>query len=282
MSLRTGIHADSRLKDNCLEYSAFPVGFANADYEGNLGNPFLNGIKTPKYQRSAPKPVSADVMAVTNAKFMPGDNFSNARNILQQYQKEVREWKPPPVKLMSAVEVWNSLHDSQPDQESGEESGEEVTSFLPRLAIASRGAQIIRGTIGTENENPEITRYLDMYRVAPNKREISSRLYSALQDRNLTTASEAMPMNEMLRVAFTIGTNVNVDNIFAPQTADVAPSPVASPIGSPSISYTSPVASPIHLRTRGIQDRRGIQEPRARRRPGIPEPTTTPLTPEIE
>ena len=48
MATKMGILSDRRLQDNCLEYEAFPVGFANADFEGNVGNPFLNGIKTPK------------------------------------------------------------------------------------------------------------------------------------------------------------------------------------------------------------------------------------------
>ena len=275
-----GILSDRRLQDNCLEYEAFPVGFANADFEGNVGNPFLNGIKTPKYQRSAPKPVSADVMAVNSAKFMPGNSFSNARNVLQQYQKEVRKWNPPPVKLMSAAEEWNRMYDNLPEQDRvfENQTRDEVKTEMndrfyntvqPRLAIANRGTQIIRETIGTQTENPVLLNYLNVYRQSPNKPDISSRLLSALQQRNVTLESETM--EEMLRAAFSIGANVNLENIFAPEVTTAATSSATSPGG-------------VHRGTRGIKERRPsfmkkIQTPP---KPGIPEPATPSLTAEIE
>ena len=99
MATKTGILSDSAFSNNCLEYQAFPVGFANADYEGNQPNPFLPGVKMPKYTRAAPKPISADVKAV-NASRLLGGGPKMARAMLNQYQKEAKEWKPPTVTLV--------------------------------------------------------------------------------------------------------------------------------------------------------------------------------------
>jgi hypothetical protein len=99
MALKTGILSDSAMRENCKDYSFLPVGFANSEFIGVMGNPYLPGIKTPKYQRSAPRPVSADVMAVEAARFMKGNRAVNARIILNNYQKEVKEYKPPRVSL---------------------------------------------------------------------------------------------------------------------------------------------------------------------------------------
>ena len=278
MATKVGILSDRKLRDNCLEYEAFPIGFANADFEGNVGNPFLNGIKTPKYQRSASKPVSADVMAVNSAKFMQGNSFSNARNILRQYQKEVKEWKPPPVKLLSAATEWDRVYDELEKQDRAHEVFDYQTrdkirkemndrfysTPQPKLAIASRGTQMVRATIGTQAENPEITSYIEMYNRAPNKREIASRLKSALEGQNVVTIESSQSVPEMLRTTYSIGAVIDLKAIFTPDVT----------------------AAAVHLGTRGIQERRGsFQEPKPRSRSqqqGIPEATTAPLTPEIE
>jgi len=179
MALRVGIHSDSRLKDNCLEYNAFPVGFANADFEGGLGNPYLTGIKPPKYQRSAPKPVSADVMAVNSARFMQGNQMSNARAILSQFQKEAKAWKPPPVRLLSAPEVFDRLYaelaaedremdlfgDARTIEEIREERNNRFYSTLqPKLSIPSRGTQLVVQTIGSQAEIPSMEEFQERLR----------------------------------------------------------------------------------------------------------------------
>jgi hypothetical protein len=97
MATKKGILSDANNMKNCLDYKALPVGFANAEFIGSTSNPFLTGIKTPKYQRSAPKPASADVVAVNNSAMYGGNKFVNARKILDQYQKEARDFKPPPI-----------------------------------------------------------------------------------------------------------------------------------------------------------------------------------------
>lgn len=97
MATKKGILSDANLSKSCLDYKALPVGFANAEFIGTMSNPFLDGIKTPKYQRSAPKPASADVVAVNNSRMFVGNKFVNARKMLDQFQKEARDFKPPPI-----------------------------------------------------------------------------------------------------------------------------------------------------------------------------------------
>ena len=99
MATKKGMLSDKAMMVNCVDYKALPVGFANAEFQGNMSNPYLQGIKTSKYQRAAPKPASADVVAVSNARFIAGNRANNARLILDQYQKEAKEFKPPPVNL---------------------------------------------------------------------------------------------------------------------------------------------------------------------------------------
>ena len=103
MATKTGILSDKMLEVNCKDYKALPIGFANSEFQGNMSNPFLPGIKTPKYQRSAPKPVSADVVAVSTARFLQGNRAENARLILDQYQREAKEYTPPPVNLAKII-----------------------------------------------------------------------------------------------------------------------------------------------------------------------------------
>ncbi len=97
MATKKGILSDVNTMKNCLDYKSLPVGFANAEFVGTMSNPFLDGIKTPKYQRSAPKPASADIVAVNNSGMFGGNKFVNARKMLDQFQKEARDFKPPPI-----------------------------------------------------------------------------------------------------------------------------------------------------------------------------------------
>ncbi len=58
---------DPMMDINCEEYKPLPVGYANSKFVGMAPNPMLSGVKTPKYQVTAPRPVSAAVMAVNLA-----------------------------------------------------------------------------------------------------------------------------------------------------------------------------------------------------------------------
>ena len=175
--MKMGILSDKMYKENCTAYHAFPLGFANADYEGGLSNPYLTGIKIPKYQRSAPKPASADVMAVSHARFMHGNQQQNARAMLEQYQKEAKVWKPPPVKLHSAVDMFDRVYAELDKEGRGSDvfeykTQEEViternnrfyNTTQPKVSIPSRGTQILVQTISTQAEIPSIDEILFRY-----------------------------------------------------------------------------------------------------------------------
>jgi len=129
MTTKTGILSDKMMRENCKDYSFLPVGFANSEFIGIMGNPYLPGIKTPKYQRSAPRPVSADVMAVEASRFMKGNRAVNARMILDNYQKEIKEYKPPKVSLAKIERDISDIYENAnrqliPNSSSGITRGE--------------------------------------------------------------------------------------------------------------------------------------------------------------
>ena len=107
-------------------------------------------------------------MAVNSAKFMQGNTFHTARNVLQQYQREVKEWKPPPVNIISATTEWDRLYhellkqdraheifDYQSRDEIREERNERFyNAAQPKLAIVSRGDQLVKQSIGTQANRP--------------------------------------------------------------------------------------------------------------------------------
>ena len=258
MATRVGIHSDSMLRDNCLEYQAFPVGFANADFEGNTGNPYLSGVKPPKYQRSAPKPVSADVMAVNNSKFLQGDPRENARGMLNQYQKEAREWKPPPVVLRSGADEWDRRWQELSDEgrldelfkgQTREEAlAEQNSTFYAGLRIPSRGTQMLVQTIATQAEIPSMDEILFRYSNLAN-RDVQklkfSRLMGDLQRQNImmpelnwtkaqygTIPERKEQVRYLVERAYAQGSNIDLIKAFTvgieelpTSSADLAPNP---------------------------------------------------------
>jgi hypothetical protein len=178
MATRTGILSNSSSEINCEEYKPLPVGYANANFQGGPGNPFLLGIKTPKYQRAAPRPVSADVMAVNHAQIMGGANkFADARAMLDFYIVEGKKFKPPPVELRSleddVAELHNFLFSGKVDAEGqsrgfGALGGKNYTSKeefindyyalssgpVPRVFRENRGTAILKQTIGVATLTP--------------------------------------------------------------------------------------------------------------------------------
>tara|TARA_R110000803_G_scaffold105116_3_gene173328 strand:- start:85 stop:1143 length:1059 start_codon:yes stop_codon:yes gene_type:complete len=172
MATRTGILSNASAEVNCEAYKPLPVGYANANFTGGPGNPFLLGIKTPKYQRAAPRPVSADVMAVNHAQLMGGVNkFADARAMLDFYIVEGKKFKPPPVELRSLADDVSELHDflfsGRVDAAGqvigfGAQGGKNYTSKedfindyyalasgpVPRVFRENRGTAILKQTIG--------------------------------------------------------------------------------------------------------------------------------------
>ena len=143
MNRKSGILSDKHFEENCNEYTAIPLGYINSNYLGFLGNPNLPGIKPTKYPRTAPRPASADVMAVNTARMQGGNLAKNARKILDLYQVGVRDWTPPEVNLMTQLqEVNDSMHRIFP-------GNNQAVSILPRRQThLSIGSQITGDTMG--------------------------------------------------------------------------------------------------------------------------------------
>jgi hypothetical protein len=170
MSLRTGILSDSHFKKNCLDYQAPRIGVFNADFAGDTMNPFFDGIKTPKYQRSAPKPQSLDVLAVNQAALYKGNRQKIARDILQQEQTSAREFKPPPIKLRTVEQQndenfdyairagLNIFDDIEGIRKSTEEASRVEQQTMKRMIATNRGTQMTKQTISTQTQN--IQKYL--------------------------------------------------------------------------------------------------------------------------
>ena len=307
MALRVGIHSDKNLRDSCLEYNAFPVGFANADFEGGLSNPYLSGIKVSKYQRSAPKPVSADVLAVNGAKYMTGNAQQNARGILSQYQKEAKEWVPPPVKLQSAAEEWDRVYnelakegresdvfDYQTREEVRKERNDRFYNTLqPKLRIPSRGTQMVVETISSQAQLPDMDAILNRYRELPTKAEqvrLSEKLRDDLQAQGIImdsdfnwTASKTGSINirsqeirKMVLRGFAQGTNIDLLTYFSPMSGAVADPlygegrPGGIPPPPSEAGSSSDVAGSSSVASQALTQQ------------GIAQPATTQLTPQIE
>ena len=161
---KTGILSDKRWKENCLEYQALPVGFANAYFTGGMGNPYLTGIKTPKYQRAAPKPQSADEMAVNNSRFLKGSRTSNASMLLKAYMKEADKFEPPKISLRNEIDEGEALYTALEqygregeffNYETREDFMKEVRTGVSgpirrTQLVMNRGDQMVRQTIGTQ------------------------------------------------------------------------------------------------------------------------------------
>jgi hypothetical protein len=150
MATKKGILSDANIMKNCLDYKALPVGFANAEFIGSASNPFLTGIKTPKYQRSAPKPASADVVAVNNSGMYGGNKFVNARKILDQYQKEAKDFKPPPINAETLDPYeFQMITDEEGLFLTGEEARERYKEILEQQRTG------VRTRMKTEKEDRE-------------------------------------------------------------------------------------------------------------------------------
>lgn len=297
MALRVGIHSDSRLKDNCLEYNAFPVGFANADFEGSSGNPYLTGIKPSKYQRSAPKPVSADVMAVNSARFMQGNQRNNARGILAQFQQEAKVWKPPPVKLQSAAVEFDRLYDElakegretdvfnyQTREEVRKERNDRFYNTVqPKLRIPSRGTQMVVQTIATQAEIPAMAEYQE--RLRRQDRDTQIQMLEKIARRLVregillgnydpaqitkTANDRVQELRILIERGMSQGSNVDFMRVLTPLSQAVPPDVARGGSGSASSIVQAVMGSSTQASQAGTQQ-------------GIAEPSTSSLTQEVE
>jgi len=262
MAIRTGILSDDHFKKNCMEYQATRLGVFNADFQGDLINSFYDGIKTPKYQRSAPKPQSLDVLAVNQANLYKGNKAKIARDILQQEQTSAREFRPPPVKLKSAEEQFEEDYEYMmrvnPDFPLFEDLGEErkrITTLereqqqtaYQRMIAPSRGTQIVKQTISSQTDmgglDINLNRYMLNFRNKDEKEQkaLLTRLEGVFRKQNINPnaynidfreanknilSNRQTTAREAITALFARNANVNIDDVFGMPTLTNVP-PVA-------------------------------------------------------
>ena len=284
MASRTGILSDAMMEKNCIDYKILPLGFANSEYSGGLSNPYLQGIKTSKYQMSAPKPVSADVAAVNRARLMVGNRQANARLMLDQYQKEAKEWVAPKV----SASAMNRMYKDVARNVAGEIINQ-VVSILPRSSPGQTfGDSITKQTIGLQSQElSELQkRYIRHYASLPppRQREIGLELANQLRKDGINLnqygisaqvlkgqATQKSPakavdrveqINRTIAAFHTRNSSVNLDGIFGVLPKD---------LGSSSLDTQRNVEA-------GSSTEMSIAETQQ----GVAQPKTTSTQPEIE
>ena len=284
MASRTGILSDKMMEKNCIDYKILPLGFANSEYSGGLSNPYLQGIKTSKYQMSAPKPVSADVAAVNRARLMVGNRQANARLMLDQYQKEAKEWVAPKV----SASAMNRMYKDVARNVAGEIINQ-VVSILPRSSPGQTfGDSITKQTIGLQSQElSELQkRYIRHYASLPppRQREIGLELANQLRKDGINLnqygisaqvlkgqATQKSPakavdrveqINRTIAAFHTRNSSVNLDGIFGVLPKD---------LGSSSLDTQRNVEA-------GSSTEMSIAETQQ----GVAQPKTTSTQPEIE
>ena len=284
MASRTGILSDAMMEKNCIDYKILPLGFANSEYSGGLSNFYLQGIKTSKYQMSAPKPVSADVAAVNRARLMVGNRQANARLMLDQYQKEAKEWVAPKV----SASAMNRMYKDVARNVAGEIINQ-VVSILPRSSPGQTfGDSITKQTIGLQSQElSELQkRYIRHYASLPppRQREIGLELANQLRKDGINLnqygisaqvlkgqATQKSPakavdrveqINRTIAAFHTRNSSVNLDGIFGVLPKD---------LGSSSLDTQRNVEA-------GSSTEMSIAETQQ----GVAQPKTTSTQPEIE
>ena len=284
MASRTGILSDAMMEKNCIDYKILPLGFANSEYSGGLSNFYLQGIKTSKYQMSAPKPVSADVAAVNRARLMVGNRQANARLMLDQYQKEAKEWVAPKV----SASAMNRMYKDVARNVAGEIINQ-VVSILPRSSPGQTfGDSITKQTIGLQSQElSELQkRYIRHYASLPppRQREIGLELANQLRKDGINLnqygisaqvlkgqATQKSPakavdrveqINRTIAAFHTRNSSVNLDGIFGVLPKD---------LGSSSLD-----------RQRDVEAGSSTEMSIAETQQGVAQPKTTTTQPEIE
>ncbi len=304
MATKTGILSDANFMANCEEYKPLPIGFANAHFVGNRPNPNLMGVKTPKYQRSAPRPVSADVMAVNMARMNPqGNPFASAREMLDMYIKEGKEFKPPPVKLRSLEENLEELHnfifsdrfEGNVSDAFGYTSLKEfikdyyglVNAPVPKIILQNRGDAILKQTISTAvntEDLPDRYFYLSKFNSVGNKvkEDIYSKMLSEMRKQNITISKYVLGsqpnkgdlednMNRMLEVVYSRGVVIDLDNIFGMLTQGNLPPQNITQL----VQQISGGSGSSAMGTSTQMSQAGTQQ-------GVALPATSSTTPEVE
>lgn len=308
MAVRTGILGDDHFKKNCMEYNPARLGVFNADFQGDLINPLYDGIKTPKYQRSAPKPQSLDVLAVNQANLYKGNKAKIARDILQQEQTSAREFRPPPVKLKSADEQFQEdfnyvmrvspdfplFEDVSVERKRIEKMEREQQQTQKRIIATNRGSQIVKQTISSQTEmrgedivlkNKNLYYLLYNFRNKDEKEQkaLLTRLEGVFKQQGIIAndynvdfreanknvlANRLTTARQAITALYAINANVNLEDVF----------------GMPTLSNLPPVAGTSSAGTSTSQSVAGTstQASQAPTLQGTPQSSTAPTPPETQ
>ena len=316
MAVRTGILSDDHFNKNCLEYQASRLGVFNADFQGDLINPLYDGIKTPKYQRSAPKPQSLDVLAVNQSSLYKGNRAVIARQLLKQEQTSAREFRPPPVKLKSADEQFQEDYDIvmgvNPDFPLFEDVGEERKRLTTlqreqqqtkkKIIATNRGSQIVKQTISSQTDmgglDINLNRLLFNFRNKDEKEQKGTltRLEGIFRKQGINAgdynidfreanknvlASRLTTAREAITALFARNANVNLEDVFGIPTLINLP-----PIAGTSSAGTSTSQSGTSTRMSQAPTLQGDISPRTRKLKlqgqGTPETATSSTAPEVQ
>lgn len=292
MATKTGILSDKHWKKNCLEYQALPVGFANANFPGAVGNPYLNGIKAPKYQQSAPKPQSADEMAVNSAKFLKGSKTANASKLLESYQKQADKYEPPKVRLNNPIDEIGLLY--QTLERYGRESElfeyESREDFLKTVRkglsgpivrnqlVMNRGDQMVRQTIGVATQ----VNFGDAYQARFNALnltdqkkildELTRQINREVEDKQSYLPSTARQVEaigrlpELLRIIRVRNVPIDLDSVFMMPIPPPTPKATSSEAGTSAAGTSTEMsgAPTVQKQTSGTQTQLTIKSPKSK------------------
>ena len=140
MASKTGCLSDAHFEKNCLDYHALPVGYANSRFQSTAYNPMLSGIKALKYQPSASKPMSADVLAVNMSIHTKGNRAQNARGMLDAMAQESRVFRPTATHIIPIAHEMAILAEQREEHMEMVAPGSSVMTQTERYADLSTGA----------------------------------------------------------------------------------------------------------------------------------------------
>ena len=237
---KSGVLGDDNWHKNCHEYHAFATGFANATFVGQLMNPYLNGVKTPKYQRSAPRG-SADVEAVNNTRFMQGAPSVNAARLLKGYIDEAKAFNPPRVNIPNGLgnarrlaETLVARGDLSPEtaDETYDRLVGSVSGPIRRAQITeNRGDAITKQTISDEALNPVWDKYLERFTnmLKADKKQVMTNMIDAMRmqginpdkyEPQLKAETGISKLIALLRAAAARGARIDLDQVFMVPTEE--------------------------------------------------------------
>lgn len=134
MASRTGILSDAHSDKFCLEFSAGPMSYFQANYHELPPNPNLPGIKLPRYVQTAQKPQSLAIAAVNIGKLLHKNNHMSSSFVLEKMALNMKDYIPTQVALAPSI---------------GTQSLQVSHISLASLSGSSRGDQLMAQVSGS-------------------------------------------------------------------------------------------------------------------------------------